>query len=216
MMVRVFAVSCGLLFLTTIQSHAEEAGSANVQETNASWFQQYKEYFRKTTSAAERKPWKETADEVLVESRQVRWTRYLNALVHAPDWMDLGVSFRVRPEILTNPFRKAHVNLDNDDQVPLRTRARVGLDWRMFRFLFEFQDSRSLGADEKGELVSRSTVNEHEVQQLFGAVMLQNVFDTGVRTDLHFGRINMDFGRRRLIARNMFRNTTNAFDGLHS
>ena len=59
-------------------------------------------------------------------------------------------------------------------------------------------------------------MNEHEVQQLVGAVTLQNVFDTDVRTDLHFGRINMDFGRRRLIARNMFRNTTNAFDGLHS
>jgi hypothetical protein len=38
---------------------------------------------------------------------------------------------------------------------------------------------------------------------------------TGFRTDLHIGRLTMDFGRRRLVARNRFRNTTNAFDGAH-
>jgi hypothetical protein len=44
---------------------------------------------------------------------------------------------------------------------------------------------------------------------------LENVAGSGLRTDLHFGRMTMDVGRRRLIARNEMRNTVNAFDGVH-
>lgn len=51
--------------------------------------------------------------------------------------------------------------------------------------------------------------------QAFVAVKLENVFNTGLRTDLHFGRMTFDFGSRRLIARNEFRNTTNSFVGVH-
>lgn len=37
----------------------------------------------------------------------------------------------------------------------------------------------------------------------------------GLRMDFHVGQLTMDFGRRRLVARNRFRNTTNAFDDVH-
>src|SRR6185503_3799924 len=42
-----------------------------------------------------------------------------------------------------------------------------------------------------------------------------NVGGSGLRTDLHVGRMTMDFGMRRYVARNDFRNTTNSFDGAH-
>jgi hypothetical protein len=54
-----------------------------------------------------------------------------------------------------------------------------------------------------------------DILQLFGSLKLNNVLGTGLRTDFHFGRMTMDVGNRRMIARNAFRNTVNAFDGFH-
>jgi len=55
-----------------------------------------------------------------------------------------------------------------------------------------------------------------DILQVLVSVMAKNVLGTGLRTELNFGRLTMDFGRRRFIARNDFRNSTNAFDGVHS
>ena len=171
-----------------------------------------KENFQARIEHAENQPAFETADQILTGPSQTQWTRYLHSLLRLPNWIDLGVAFRVRGEILTNPFRKGQFG--TDDQLPVRTRARVGLNFAPFRFLFEFQDSRSFGQD-PGEFVSNTLVNKHEIQQLFLSGTFPNTFGTGLRTDVHFGRLNFDFGHRRLIARNRFRNTTNAFDGGH-
>ncbi|MDX1412200.1 MAG: hypothetical protein R3351_08590, partial [Nitrospirales bacterium] len=65
----------------------------------------------------------EPADQILINPTQTQWTRYLHALLRLPNWIDLGVAFRVRGEVLTNPFRKGEFG--TDDQLPLRTRLRV-------------------------------------------------------------------------------------------
>lgn len=161
---------------------------------------------------AQRTPWRERADEVLIPRPQVRWPRYLHSLFRFPVWVDLGASFRLRYEALTNPFRKGEFGTSK--QVATRARARFGLTGEIFRFLFEFQDSRMHDAD-TGEFLSTATQGKHDILQLFGAMTLRNVMGTDLRTDLHFGRLTMDLGRRRLIARNRFRNTANAFDGVH-
>ena len=154
----------------------------------------------------------ETADQILHSPSQTQWTRYLRSILQLPRWIDLGIAQRTRGEVLTNPFRVGQSG--TDDQLPLRTRARLGIKVAAFRFLFEFQDSRSIGTDQ-GEFINNTLVNKHEIQQLFVSATFQNTFGPGLRTDVHFGRLNLDFGRRRLIARNRFRNTTNAFDGGH-
>ncbi|MFB3060709.1 MAG: alginate export family protein, partial [Candidatus Binatia bacterium] len=163
-------------------------------------------------AAAKKKPWREAADEVLIPRSQVRWPRYFGSLLNTPVWVDLGVSFRVRYEELTNPFRKGEFGTTK--QVPLRTRARLGLSGQVFRFLIEFQDARSENVD-PGETFTTSTESTNDILQLFGSATIRNVLGTGLRTDLHIGRLTMDLGRRRLVARNRFRNTTNAFDGAH-
>jgi hypothetical protein len=94
--------------------------------------------------------------------------------------------------------------------------VRFGLNRGPFRFLFEGQDSRVHLSDLSDfNVLNTSVKNEYDILQIFVSATAKNVFGTGLRTDLHFGRLTLDLGRRRLIARNNFRNTTNAFDGVH-
>ncbi|MBH0183642.1 MAG: alginate export family protein [Nitrospira sp.] len=173
-------------------------------------------YFK--ASAQTGKNWIEPADAVLNQRRDLEWNRYLKTGLHLPDWIDLGLEQRTRFESVDHPWRanQAIGNGRTDDQIAMRSRIRVGLGGdRPFRLLFEGQDSRSLLNGDRGDFRDTTTVNEFDVLQLLGSLTVHNVLGTGLRTDFHFGRMTMDFGRRRLIARNDFRNTSNAFDGFH-
>ena len=169
-------------------------------------------------SAQKGKNWIEPADAVLNLRREVEWTRYLRTAMHLPDWIDLGLENRTRFESNDHPWRTNQVigGGGTDAQLALRSRVRVGLGGNgPFRFLFEGQDSRALSSNEPGDFRTTQTVNQFDILQLFGALSINNVGGSGLRTDLHVGRMTMDFGMRRYVARNDFRNTTNAFDGVH-
>ena len=164
------------------------------------------------------KNWVEPADAVLNQRRDIEWNRYLKTGLQLPDWIDLGLENRTRFESVDHPWRANQVvgNGATDAQVALRSRLRVSLGGNgPFRFLFEGQDSRSFMDNARGDFRDTTTVNEFDILQLLGSLTINNALGTGLRTDIHFGRMTMDFGRRRLIARNDFRNTSNAFDGLH-
>lgn len=156
--------------------------------------------------------WKGTADAPLIREVETRWARYLKHMLGAPTWLDLGVDNQTRFEYMTHPFRRGEFG--TTEQLPVRTRVRMGLNGGPFRFLVEYQDARSYFVD-PGEIRNNTTINENDIQQLFVSATSQNFFSTGLRADVHVGRINMDMGRRRLVARNVFRNTVNAFDGAH-
>jgi hypothetical protein len=169
-------------------------------------------------SAQKAKNWIEPADAILNRRQDIDWTRYLKTATHLPDWIDLGLENRTRFESYDHPWRTNQVvgRGGTDAQLALRSRARVGLGGNgPFRFLFEGQDARALSADEPGDFRNNTTVNQFDILQLFGALSINNVGGSGLRTDLHIGRMTMDFGMRRYVARNDFRNTTNAFDGVH-
>ena len=154
------------------------------------------------------------ADAVLVRTKEWKWNRYLANKLNLPEWIDLRLEHRTRFEVYDHPWRSTQSLGQTDSQIQQRSRLRFGLIGRTFRLLFEGQDSR-VHLTEPGDFVNSGTKNEWDILQVFVSATAQNIFGTDLRTDLHVGRLTMDFGRRRLIARNDFRNTTNAFDGAH-
>ncbi len=164
------------------------------------------------------KKWIEPVDAILNQSKELEWSRYLKTAMNLPDWVDVGIENRTRFEAYDHPWRTSQSigNGSTDPQIAIRSRLRIGLGGNgPFRFLFEGQDARAYLDRERGDFRDTTTVNEYDVLQLLGSLTLDNVGGSGLRTNVHFGRMTMDFGRRRLIARNDFRNTSNAFDGVH-
>jgi hypothetical protein len=158
----------------------------------------------------------EPADAVLIREKEWKWKRYLKDLMQLPQWVDLGVEHRTRFEVYDHPWRNIQPLGRTDPQIQQRTRVRFGLNGETFRFLFEGQDSRVHLSDlSEFDFIDATIKNENDILQVIVSATANNVLGSGLRTDLHLGRLTMDFGRRRLIARNDFRNTTNAFDGIH-
>jgi hypothetical protein len=153
----------------------------------------------------------ETADAVLV-SEDESWNRYLHDALGLPSWLDLAVDQRTRFEFLEGPFRPGEP--DKQSQFPLRTRLRVGIDGPgPLRFLAELQDARVYG--DGPDDFTLLNIDKLDVLQLFVSAKTLDLLGTGLRADVHVGRLTMDFGSRRLVARNRFRNITNSFDGIH-
>jgi hypothetical protein len=153
----------------------------------------------------------ETADAVLVQEN-VAWPRLLHGALGLPGWLDVAIEQRTRFEYLDEPFRPGEA--DTQSQYPQRTRLRLGVDAPGgFRFLAELQDSRTWG--DGPDDFTGATIDKLSFAQLFGSWTGRDVLGSGQRLDLHLGRISVDFGSRRLVARNGYRNTTNGFDGVH-
>ncbi|MGB5056153.1 MAG: alginate export family protein [Nitrospirales bacterium] len=157
--------------------------------------------------------WGEYPDQVLLqEDGEIKWTRYLSAALNAPKWLDLGMTARLRREGFDYPFQADQKG--STWQWAQRSRFRASARWKAFRAQLEFQGSTS-SENANTDVVGTSTFSAGNVQQLFVAHTLPNFFQTGLRTDLHVGRINLDIGSRRLVARSRFSNTSQAFDGIH-
>ena len=163
------------------------------------------------TAHAEAEKPAETADAILIKEDEA-WPRILHDALNLPGWLDLGFEQRTRFEFLNGPFRPGEA--ETQTQYPQRTRLRVGVNGpEGVRFLAEVQDSRTW--DDGVHDFTGSEIDKVSLTQLFVSVTRPDVLGTGLRADVHLGRMSLDFGSRRLIARNSFRNTTNAFDGVH-
>ena len=157
--------------------------------------------------------WDEYPDQVLIqEYREIKWRRYLSAALNTPKWLDLGMTARLRREGFDYPFKANQKG--STWQWAQRSRFRASARWKAFRAQLEFQGSTA-SQGSSTDVVGISTFNAGNVQQFFVALTLPDVWQTGLRTDLHVGRINLDIGSRRLVARSRFNNTSQAFDGIH-
>ncbi|HXF92458.1 MAG TPA: alginate export family protein [Nitrospiraceae bacterium] len=151
-------------------------------------------------------------DEILQKTEPGPGTLY--RALKGPAWLVLGGEHRTRYETLDGRFRAGEVG--SDQQLALRTRLLFGIQdiFDPVRLTVELQDSRASLTD-SGSFVTSNHVNQTDIQQLHIDFVSDNLLGMGLPTELNIGRVNMDLGRGRWVARNNFRNATNAFDGAH-
>jgi Alginate export len=128
----------------------------------------------------------------------------------AQPWLVLGVEQRLRYESRTDRVRERPEAVRADFGLS-RSRLFLGIapESAPVRVFFEAQDARKFASD-ISETVA--TVDHLDLLQLRAHLDLERWLGAPVRVDV--GRSSFDALDRRLIARNRFRNTTNAFDGL--
>lgn len=124
-------------------------------------------------------------------------------------WLDFGIEQNTRYEHRQNFYI---ANLENDNRFLMRNRAYFGIHEIAdpFRFGFEFQDARAFGNDFPE---TTGDVDENDILQAYGELYFKDALGPKHPLSFRAGRMSMDLVDRRMIARNGFRNSTNAFDG---
>ncbi len=138
------------------------------------------------------------------------WT--LQSAIGNPQNFSVSGSFRARIEALDGQFRPGLD--DGDNLILLRTTLAAEYHESSFRIGAELFDSRAY-FDDHNSSVSTSEVNTFELVQGYVGGSFGEVLGAGSETSVTAGRFTLDLGSRRLVARNDFRNTTNAFTGIH-
>lgn len=127
-----------------------------------------------------------------------------------PAWLRLGLEHRARYEYLADDFRRT-VRGDSP-ALSLRTRLTADLAWSPVFVSLELIDARAYLAE--GAPLNDTIVNSVELVQAHLGLRGKDVLTEGDEASVAVGRLTMDLGSRRLIARNEFRNSTNAFTGI--
>lgn len=135
----------------------------------------------------------------------------LDEALGAPDWLDAGGSYRIRYETLDGAFRKGAAG--SDQILVERLLFGVRAHWNAVYLGAELEDSRTQLAD-AGTPLGTDEVDTFEPLQIYAGLRESDVVQSGDSLDVRAGRITIDAGSRRLVARNRFRNTLNAFTGI--
>jgi hypothetical protein len=134
----------------------------------------------------------------------------LHDTLKLPDWLSLSLEQRTRYEVLDGQFQ-ANAR-GGDQQIPLATCLSLEASFNDFRLGTEFMDSRQFGSD-SGSSLNNTHANQSDFLQAYLAWAQTNFLDSGIGTEVILGRQTLNLGSRRLVARNVFRNTINAFTG---
>jgi hypothetical protein len=131
-----------------------------------------------------------------------------------PERIVVSFQQRSRIERLTHPFRLDA--LGPTRVLAFRTRLQVDVRKAVgpVGVFVELQDSRSAWNDEPFVVPARH-VNHLDFKQVLLRLGSERLFGRSASGGVQLGRFTLDLGRRRLIARNRMRNTTNAFDGAY-
>jgi Alginate export len=128
-----------------------------------------------------------------------------------PSWMQLHGEVRLRYETLDTRYRPTEVG--GDQQLDFRTRFQIRLTARNFWLYSETQDSR-IALDDSASTVNSSHELGTKALQLYGGASWKDLGSRKLSFQVEGGRLTRDWGARRLVARNIYRNTTTPFDGV--
>ncbi len=151
------------------------------------------------------------SDALLVNDKYEKPIWNLHDALKLPEWLSVSLEQRTRYETMDGNYKAG--SKGGDQQIPLQTDVFMEARFKDFRIGGEFMDARQFGAD-SGSGVNNTHVDSVDLLQGYLAWSNQNLFHSGVGTEVIAGRQTLNFGSRRLVARNAFRNTINSFDGL--
>lgn len=137
----------------------------------------------------------------------------LDSAIDSPGLFSLSGTYRLRYETLNHPYRAGATGSDEILVGQLLLNARFTL--QKFYADIELEDARQALAD-SGTALGTDSVNTLEPLQALVGMRFDDVFSQGDRLDVSAGRMTINLGSRRLVARNNFRNTINAYSGVQA
>lgn len=151
------------------------------------------------------------SDALLGSSKYEKPIWNLHDALKLPEWLSVSLEQRTRYETMDGNYKAG--SKGGDQQIALQTDLFLEARFHNFRLGGEFLDARQFGAD-SGSGVNNTHVDGVDLLQGYVAWADQNTLFSGLGTEIIAGRQTLNFGSRRLVARNAFRNTINSFDGL--
>ncbi len=125
-------------------------------------------------------------------------------------WLRFGLEHRARYEHLAPDFRKEATG--DASGLMLRTSLWAQARWETLVVGAELLDARAFATE--STLLTTSVANPLELLQATVALRDTDFLAKGDAASLTAGRMTLDVGSRRLVARNEFRNTINGFSGV--
>ncbi len=143
------------------------------------------------------------------------WSTTAGAAVDTPSWLVIEGEHRQRFEHLEFDHRvHAGPRPLDDDSTALSLRTLLSAELRLtpVQLRLELLDARAVSAP--GTPLDTTVVNPLDVLEANLAVVGDSVFVGGDHIVVRVGRLTLNLGSRRVLARNQFRNTINSFTGV--
>lgn len=138
-------------------------------------------------------------------------TMFCNQVIAESIETSLSGSYRLRYETLKNPIfpTTEEVRAQTNERLSSRLLVKGQVSYGQWDGVVQLQDSRA-ALDDNDPTLTSSQVNTFEPLQYF--VRYNDVSDH--ISAITAGRLTVDHGSRRLLAKGVYRNTANAFDGI--
>lgn len=135
----------------------------------------------------------------------------LHDAVGAPEALRLSGSFRARSEIIDGQFRPDIAT--SDQLISLRTTLFAEYDTGPIRIGAEFRDARAY-AQARNSSADNGVVNTLEFSQYYLGLDLEDALGAASVSTIKVGRMTMALGSSRLVSKQGFRNSMNAYTGV--